>query len=61
MFHFMYLLIQQILVMKDADEDSSGLISGLFNSVKSIGMIAGSLTAGFFIILKVSCHLLLLL
>lgn len=42
-----YIPIQQVLVMENADENSSGFISGLYNSVKSIGMIFGSLASGF--------------
>lgn len=47
MFHSIYMPIQQVIVMENADEKSSGVISGLFNSVKSIGMIVGSLSVGF--------------
>lgn len=42
-----YVPIQQVLVMENADENSSGVISGLYNSVRSMGMIIGSLSSGF--------------
>lgn len=42
-----YLPIQQVLVIEDIDEKSCGVISGIFNSVRSVGMIFGSLVVGF--------------
>lgn len=47
MFNSIYVPIQQVLVMDNADEKTSGIISGVFNSVKSMGMIFGSLSVGF--------------
>lgn len=46
-FNSMYLPIQQSLVMSSADTANSGMISGLFNSIRSIGTVLGSLAAGF--------------
>lgn len=46
-FNSIYLPIQQVLVTKESDVKSSGVISGIFNSVRSMGMIFGSLFAGF--------------
>ena len=45
-FNSMYLPIQQTLMTESADEASNGVLAGLFNSIKAIGMIAGSLFAG---------------
>lgn len=42
-----YSPIQQVLVMESADEKTSGIISGIFSSVRSMGMIIGSLSSGF--------------
>ncbi len=47
MFNAIYLPIQQDIVTKDQDSKTSGLISGIFNSVRAIGMIFGSLYSGF--------------
>lgn len=47
MFNAMYLPIQQELVIDGHDSKSSGIISGVFNSVRYAGMIFGSLFAGF--------------
>lgn len=47
MFNAIYLPIQQILVTKDRDMETSGIISGIFNSIRSVGMIFGALFAGF--------------
>ena len=47
MFNAIYLPIQQVLVTKDQDMETSGIISGVFNSVRSVGMIFGALFAGF--------------
>ena len=43
----LYLPIQQSLVMRGATERNSGTVSGLFNSIRSIGNVTGSLSAGF--------------
>ena len=43
----LYLPIQQSLVMRGATERNSGTVSGLFNSVRFIGNVTGSLSAGF--------------
>ena len=42
-----YLPMQQTLVTIDADADNAGMISGMFNSMRSIGQVTGSLMAGF--------------
>lgn len=47
MFNAIYLPIQQVLVTKDRDMETSGIISGIFNSFRAVGMIFGSLFAGF--------------
>lgn len=47
MFNSIYLPIQQVLVTKDRDVETSGIIAGVFNSVRSVGMIFGALFAGF--------------
>ena len=47
MFNAIYLPVQQVLVTKDQDMETSGIISGVFNSIRSIGMIFGALFAGF--------------
>jgi len=47
MFNAIYLPVQQVLVTKDRDMETSGIISGVFNSIRSIGMIFGALFAGF--------------
>lgn len=47
MFNAIYLPIQQVLVTKDQDMETSGIISGVFNSIRSVGMIFGALFAGF--------------
>jgi len=47
MFNAIYLPIQQVLVTKDHDMETSGIISGIFNSIRAVGMIFGSLFAGF--------------
>jgi len=46
-FNSMYLPIQQALVVEGQKGTSNGLLFGIFNSVKSLGMIGGSLVAGF--------------
>ena len=46
-FNTIYSPIQQVLVMEYADEKSSGVISGLLSSVRSVGWIIGSLVVGF--------------
>ena len=43
----MYAPIQQSLIMSTADDSNSGTVSGLFNSIRSLGIVTGSLTAGF--------------
>ena len=43
----LYLPIQQSLVMRGATERNSGTVSGLFNSVRFVGNVTGSLSAGF--------------
>lgn len=45
-FNAMYLPILQALMVED-DSGSNGVTSGLFNTVRSLGMIAGPLLAGF--------------
>lgn len=45
-FNTMYLPIQQALV-SEGQQESSGLLFGIFNSVKSLGSIGGALVAGF--------------
>jgi DHA1 family multidrug resistance protein-like MFS transporter len=47
MFNAIYLPIQQVLVTKGQDMETSGIMSGIFNSVRSVGMIFGALFAGF--------------
>jgi len=47
MLNAIYLPIQQVLVTKDQDMETSGIISGVFNSIRSVGMIFGALFAGF--------------
>lgn len=47
MFNAIYLPIQQVLVTKDQNTDTSGIISGVFNSIRAVGMIFGALFAGF--------------
>ena len=42
-----YLPMQQTLVTINADADNAGMISGMFNSMRSIGQVTGSLMAGF--------------
>lgn len=39
--------MQQFLATKGADPEHSGIVVGLFNAFRSIGMMAGSLIAGF--------------
>lgn len=46
-FNTMYLPIQQAMVMSTAKESNSGTVSGLFNAIRSIGTMSGSLCAGF--------------
>lgn len=46
LFNAMYVPIQQALVAEGRQSDI-GLLSGLFSSAKCLGMVAGSLTAGF--------------
>lgn len=46
-FNTIYLPIQQALAMREADENDTGIISGLFSSIRSVGMVIGSLMAGF--------------
>ena len=46
-FSSMYLPLQQALIIREGKE-GNGQISGVFSSVRAMGMIAGSLTAGFF-------------
>lgn len=41
-----YIPIQQAIIMTDFDNASSGSMSGILNSVRSIGMILGSLLEG---------------
>lgn len=45
-FNAMYLPMMQALAI-EGDPDGHGKVSGLFQSVKSLGMVAGSLAAGF--------------
>ncbi|MFA9423605.1 MAG: MFS transporter [Sedimentibacter sp.] len=47
MFNAIYLPIQQDIVTSGQDPRISGIISGIFNSVRAIGMIFGSLYSGF--------------
>jgi len=47
MFNAIYLPIQQDIVTRDQDSKTSGLISGIFNSVRAVGMIFGALFSGF--------------
>ncbi len=47
MFNAIYLPIQQDIVTSGHDSRISGIISGIFNSVRAIGMIFGSLFSGF--------------
>lgn len=47
MFNAIYLPIQQDIVSRGQDSKTSGLISGIFNSVRAAGMIFGSLFSGF--------------
>lgn len=47
MFNAIYLPIQQDIVTSGHDSRTSGLISGIFNSVRAVGMIFGSLFSGF--------------
>ena len=47
MFNAIYLPIQQDIVTRGQDSKTSGLISGIFNSVRAVGMIFGSLFSGF--------------
>lgn len=46
MFNAIYLPIQQDIVTRDQDSKTSGIISGIFNSVRAVGMIFGSLFSG---------------
>lgn len=43
----MFAPIQQSLIMSTADDSNSGTVSGLFNSIRSLGIVTGSLAAGF--------------
>jgi DHA1 family multidrug resistance protein-like MFS transporter len=47
MFNAIYLPIQQDIVTSGQNSRTSGLISGIFNAVRAIGMIFGSLFSGF--------------
>ncbi|WP_019228333.1 MFS transporter [Sedimentibacter sp. B4] len=47
MFNAIYLPIQQDIVTNGQGSRTSGLISGIFNAVRAIGMIFGSLFSGF--------------
>lgn len=47
MFNAIYLPIQQDIVTNGQNSRTSGLISGIFNAVRAIGMIFGSLFSGF--------------
>ncbi len=47
MFNAIYLPIQQDIVTNGQSSRTSGLISGIFNAVRAIGMIFGSLFSGF--------------
>lgn len=47
MFNAIYMPIQQDIVTRDQDAKTSGIMLGIFNSVRSLGMIFGSLFAGF--------------
>ncbi len=47
MFNAIYLPIQQVLVTKNQNAEESGIISGIFNSIRAVGMIFGALFAGF--------------
>nr|WP_300092062.1 MFS transporter [Sedimentibacter sp.] len=46
-FNAIYLPIQQDIVTSGQNSRTSGLISGIFNAVRAIGMIFGSLFSGF--------------
>jgi DHA1 family multidrug resistance protein-like MFS transporter len=46
MFNAIYLPIQQDIVTRDQDSSTSGIISGIFNSIRAVGMIFGSLFSG---------------
>ena len=58
MFNSMYLPLLQALAMKGAGSEH-GKVSGLFQSVKSFGMVSGSLIAGFIYELNVHAPFLL--
>lgn len=45
-FHAMYLPLQQALIIRDMRMGNGG-VSGIFSSVRAVGMIAGALSAGF--------------
>jgi len=47
MFNAIYLPIQQDIITRGQDSKTSGIISGIFNSVRAGGMIFGSLFSGF--------------
>ncbi|WP_312811679.1 MFS transporter [Sedimentibacter sp.] len=47
MFNAIYLPIQQDIVTRGQNSKTSGIISGIFNSVRAGGMIFGSLFSGF--------------
>lgn len=47
MFNAIYLPIQQDIVTRGQNSKTSGIISGIFNSVRAAGMIFGSLFSGF--------------
>lgn len=47
MFNAIYLPIQQDIVTSGQNSRTSGIISGIFNAVRAIGMIFGSLFSGF--------------
>ncbi|MGD9568549.1 MAG: MFS transporter [Sedimentibacter sp.] len=47
MFNAIYLPIQQDIVTRNQDSKTSGIISSIFNSVRAVGMIFGSLFSGF--------------
>jgi DHA1 family multidrug resistance protein-like MFS transporter len=46
MFNAIYQPIQQDIATQGTDSRTSGAISGMFNAVRSVGMIAGALFSG---------------
>ena len=46
LFNTIYMPIQQSIIMTDFNKGSSGFMSGILNSIRSVGMIFGSLIEG---------------